>query len=37
MPIPEAQRKANVRLGLSLAGVALAFALVFVAKIWLLS
>ncbi len=33
-PTPE-QRKANVRLGLILASVALAFALGFAAKIWL--
>ncbi len=36
-PTPGAQRKANVRLGLTLAGVALAFAAAFVAKIWLMS
>ncbi len=34
-PTPE-QRKANVRLALILASVALLFALGFVAKIWLL-
>jgi hypothetical protein len=34
-PTPE-QRRANVRLGLILATVALAFALGFAAKIWLL-
>ena len=33
-PTPE-QRKANVRLGLILASVALVFALGFAAKIWL--
>lgn len=34
--IPEAQRKANIRLALILLSLALTFALGFVAKIWLL-
>ena len=33
---PQEQRKANVRLGLILASVAIAFAVGFVAKAWLL-
>ncbi len=36
MPISEAQRKANIRLALILATVALVFGLGFAAKMWLL-
>ena len=35
MPLPEEQRRANRRLGLILASVALAFALGFIAKMML--